>query len=310
MTITTKWDYERGYGWSTTLDSGHWVGNIEANQQQGYLGMTVGDFDHDNYNEVAVYSPQDSGGKILFFRLELQSDQVTYRMYQEDYSISLSSLSSDFNLRDDVKRALVQLTTSQLSGQDELVINVSMPYDNDANACKDGAIAIYDLSNTKNIKRTFFDRLSDGQTRFKSNAAVQGDVNGDGVDELIVTGNKNTGFSNNNKKGKGTISRSENLANIILWDKDKGYYFAWDSPKSFAANEDVYAEFTCNAPQALTAGRYTAGSSAETIFCEGVYYHFAAGAGCGRNRCGDFKKRYLHPVRQRKFSFCRRMGGI
>ncbi len=47
-------DYERGYGWSTTLDSGHWVGNIEASQQQGYLGMTVGDFDHDNYNEVGL----------------------------------------------------------------------------------------------------------------------------------------------------------------------------------------------------------------------------------------------------------------
>jgi hypothetical protein len=53
------------------------------------------------------------------------------------------------------------------------------------------------------------------EARFKLQSAVPADVNGDGIDELVVAGYKNSGYKNGSDRGK---IDGELVFNILLWN--------------------------------------------------------------------------------------------
>lgn len=97
------------------------------------MGITVGDFDGDNYEDIAVYFSYRNNPKIGIFT---QSKNENKPLFEWKYSVDLKSISSDFNCCKDTNRPLVSLSTTDISGSDDLVVSVTMPYSNDHDFAK------------------------------------------------------------------------------------------------------------------------------------------------------------------------------
>lgn len=268
-------DYTAGTRITKKLDDGHWVGEIEVRQADGLTAMAVGDFDGDDFNEVAVHCPENGGGIIRFY--QPVSDGKGYKLQEEKYTVSLGDIGKRFKVSDDLRRPMAQLTTTRMAGRDDLAISLSLPYSNTDQYCDSSALAIYSFQNGK-ASQCFNNDLvvNNNEYRFKFPATANADLNGDSVDELVVAGNKN--YSYKNKDTRGNISTTENLVNVVLYN-GSGYELAWSTPKNLHANELVYSENEMNAPVTITGGRYNPEQKEDTLFCEGVYYTFAGGAG-------------------------------
>lgn len=267
--------YHSGNWYTKKLDDGNWVGDIKVKEADGFTAMAVGDFDGDDYYEVAVFTPENGGGRIIFFQPVQNGD--SYNLQEESYSVNIASLSDYYNMDDGIKRPTVQLNTTSMAGRDDLAISVSLPYTGQDNCCNNSCLAIYSFQNGS-TSQCFNNNLvvNNDAYRFKFNATCNADLNGDGVDELVVAGNKNDSYKNGDTQGK--ISTDENLVNVVLWD-GSNYGFAWKEPQSLHANALVYSEDEVNAPATVTAGHYFAEDKKDVVFCEGVYYHFATGSG-------------------------------
>ncbi|MDD4690996.1 InlB B-repeat-containing protein [Eubacterium aggregans] len=268
--------------YNVKLDDDNWVGDIEVKQAEGLTAMAVGDFDGDDYYEVAVHALDNSGGQIIFF--QPKANGSAYELKQENYSIRIGDIGNRFKfdgMEGDLERPIVQLTTTSMSGQDDLAISVSLPYDDGNEYCDSSALAIYSCQNGNTSRRFNNDLVvNNNEYRFKFPSTTNADLNGDGTDELVVAGNKNYGYKNYDTKG--SISKSENLVNVVLYN-GSGYELAWSKPKNLHANELVVSEDKMNAPVALTAARYNSEQSGDTLFCEGVYYHFSGASGATAN---------------------------
>lgn len=208
------------------LDDNNWAGSYEAPEIQGVTAITAGDFDGDNYNEVAVYIPASASGRyIYFYQPRYLEAEGCYTLEKETYSLDLAELGSRFAKRDDELRTIVHLNKTSLAGRDDLVISASMPY-TDEFSCN-SALAIYSFQN-KNKSSLFLTELEYNDSyRMRLAATTAADLNGDGVDELVVGGFKNYSYTDEKKRGE--ISTSEYLMNVLTY-KNGSYSMVWDEP--------------------------------------------------------------------------------
>lgn len=249
------------------LDDNKFVQDIEVQESSGYMGITVGDFDGDNYEDIAVYFSYKNNPKIGIFT---QSKDENKPLFEWKYSVDLKSISSDFNCCKDTNRPLVSLSTTDISGSDDLVISVTMPYSNDHDFCKDGYTAIYKWENNQPVQK-YRDKGegSGGRMKFTSSATM--DLDGDGNKELVIAANKN--YNYNNSSSRGDMSKSENLVNVVLWENGN-YCNAWSEPKIIEAIDWIKKDKDRKEPVAITGTRFNQNSEKATLFVEGVFYDF------------------------------------
>lgn len=251
----------------TLDDKSKFVQDIEVQESSGYMGITVGDFDGDNYEDIAVYFSYRNNPKIGIFT---QSKNENKPLFEWKYSVDLKSISSDFNCCKDTNRPLVSLSTTDISGSDDLVISVTMPYSNDHDFCKDGYTAIYKWEKNQPVRK-YLDKGegSGGRMKFTSSATM--DLDGDGNKELVIAANKN--YNYNNSSSRGDMSEGENLVNVVLWENNQ-YCNAWSEPKIIEALTWVKKHKDRKEPVAITGTRFQQNSEKATLFVEGVFYDF------------------------------------
>lgn len=251
-----------------------WVGNITIREQGGYNAMTVGDFDGDNFNEVAVFCPYSasSSGVIYIYQPEAQADG-TYSL-KSDGEFWVKNLGSAFNWADGDIRPLVSMTTTDMAGRDDIVLSVTQPHDNVAEAYEDGIVAVLrckDGNYTSIWSNSMV--VENGSSRFKFQNVTPADLNGDGVEEIVIAGHKNTGYENG--ESRGSIDEDEMFINVLLHNGEN-YFLAWTGAETptVPRHPDLYVDSTENDPISLTAGLYFKESASEVVFCEGVFLHF------------------------------------
>lgn len=251
----------------TLDDKSKFVQDIEVQESSGYMGITVGDFDGDNYEDIAVYFSYRNNPKIGIFT---QSKNENKPLFEWKYSVDLKSISSDFNCCKDTNRPLVSLSTTDISGSDDLVVSVTMPYSNDDDFCKDGYTAIYKWEKNQPVRK-YLDKGegSGGRMKFTSSATM--DLDGDGNKELVIAANKNYGYKNGDSRGD--MSEGENLVNVVLWENNQ-YCNAWSEPKIIEALTWVKKHKDRKEPVAITGTRFQQNSEKATLFVEGVFYDF------------------------------------
>lgn len=256
----------------TKLEDGKFVQDIEVQESGGYMGITVGDFDGDNYDDIAVYFSYKSNPKIGIFK---QTNDKSKSLFELKYSIDLKSISPDFDCCKDTNRPLVSLSTTDISGRDDLVVSVTMPYSNDDDFCKDGYTAIYKWENNQPVRKYLDAGIgSGGRMKFTSSATM--DLLGDGNKELVIAANKNYNYKNSSSRGD--MSKSENLVNIVLWDGNK-YINAWKEPQNIEALDWVKRDKDRKEPVTITGTRFFKNSEKDTLFVEGIFYNFNVGTG-------------------------------
>lgn len=251
----------------TLDDKSKFVQDIEVQESSGYMGITVGDFDGDNYEDIAVYFSYRNNPKIGIFT---QSKNENKPLFEWKYSVDLKSISSDFNCCKDTNRPLVSLSTTDISGSDDLVVSVTMPYSNDHDFCKDGYTAIYKWEKNQPVRK-YLDKGegSGGRMKFTSSATM--DLDGDGNKELVIAANKNYGYKNGDSRGD--MSKGENLVNVVLWENNQ-YCNAWSESKIIEALTWVKKHKDRKEPVAITGTRFNQNSEKATLFVEGVFYDF------------------------------------
>ena len=276
---------EDGSSWVRTnskikyLSDAHWAWYIDVPEQQSYTEMAVGDYDGDNYNEVAVYVPAssvDSTAPCIEIYQPQLNDDGAYGLSLE-HSFYLTDIGPRFGVKSDEHFAYGDLNTTKMAGRDDLVVSVTLPYYKKDGFNDNGALAVISFKNgSKTIEFNSDLKYDNNAYHFKMQSTVNADLNGDGTDELVVGGFKNTGYSTRGSE-KGTISDSENLVNVLLF-KDGKYQMAWSKPQATAA-VDLDHDRAMDAPAAMAAGKYRAGAVADTVFLEGTYLDFAVGSG-------------------------------
>ncbi len=294
-TYTLKSD---GSSWVRTecknkyLSDAHWAWYVDVPEQQAYTGMAVGDYDSDNYNEVAVYVPansvDDEWAKIEIYQPKQSGDGYSLTL---EKTLSLKELGDRFGIEYDKYFPYAHLNTTKIAGRDDLVIAATLPYYERNTYNDNGALAVVSFQNgNKKIEFNTDLKYDNNAYRFKMQATVNADLNGDGTDELVVGGFKNTGYSTRGDD-RGTISDSEYLVNVLLYE-DGAYKLAWNKPQT-TIGIDLDHSREMDAPVAMAAGKYRMQAAADTVFLEGTYLDFFIGSGNSVNekiKNGTFKQ--------------------
>lgn len=279
-----KYDFEQQCIVTNVLDqNSKFVEDIQIQDSNGYLAIAVGDYNSDNYNEVAVYIPCTVNPKINIYKQKEENGKIQL-VFDKEIILSklggLKGISSKFDKCDGCNRPIVSLSTTNISGKDDLVINVSLPYSEDKDFCYDGITSIYNMSNG-NLKEVFCDSGSYSNTdseayRMKFTASTTMDIDGNGTNELVIAGNRNTKFSNGSKRGD--MDSQKNLIDVVLWDGNK-YCKAWSKPQEVQALDFIKKDSQNKEPVAITGTRMNSTNEKETLFVEGVFYTFVQGDG-------------------------------
>ncbi len=294
-TYTLKSD---GTSWVRTqcknkyLSDAHWAWYVDVPEQQAYTGMAVGDYDGDNYNEVAVYVPansvDDEWAQIEIYQPQKSGDGY---ILNKEYSFSLKDLGPRFGVEYDKYFPYAHLNTTKMAGRDDLVVSATLPYYDEEGYTDNGCFVVISIQN--GVRKTEFntDLMYDSNSyRFKMQASTNADLDGDGTDELVVGGFKNTGY-NIKSDDRGDILDSEYLVNVLLYE-DGAYKLAWSKPQ-VTAGIDLDHSREMDAPVAIAAGKYRMGAVADTVFLEGTYLDFFVGGGetaAERIKNGTFKQ--------------------
>ena len=272
---------------TVSLSKDNEILDIIASESKGYTAMSAGDFDHDGVEELAFYAPAANNGfgepLILVIKVNCSSDgRWPLEIIGE---IKLSSVSSDNDFADlkkgngayeNWRMPVVALSTTSIrlgdadtstastkyETFDDLVINVSVPRvytDDEVNM--DSVVAIYSYEN-QSFTNVFNDSLNYGTYRMTSINSADADLNGDGFEELVVAGLKETGLKSGDSNSSGSLSSSKNLVQLITWNGSK-YETVWtgkdgkEYPKEVeaAGNLDL-GHFQSLEPIALSAGHY------------------------------------------------------
>lgn len=276
----TEADWKQNTGWtekthitnqlSNSKDTFVW--DIEADCAEGLRSMTAGDFDGDGREEAAIYVPHKSKPYIQILDMDSGSIKVVDTIY-------LNEMSSFGDNYDHWTLPSVNLTTTSIAGRDDLVINASLPLNSDYdNRDQNARLAIYRW-NGKSMEVAYgSQKLTYNGYRMRFCSAADADLNGDGVDELLIAGYRNYDTSNNDKR-IGKIDSNQNLIQMITWNESsKKYEMVWNEPKSVAALggglKVDQAGRSVMEPVALAAGKFFSSTNAEGVFLEGVVFNY------------------------------------
>lgn len=279
-------------------DTGDYVWSITASTSKSYTAMTAGDFDDDGKEEGAIYVPSKINDNAYIAILEANGNKGLSEV-KKIYVSELNNGSSnifDFKYKAD-RMPVVSLSTTSISGQDDLVISVSHPLYSDDDYNKKGhssALGIYHYSNGKLLNRYLDKSMTSESSRMRFSSAVDADINGNGIEELIVGGYKNIEWDDNTDVGK--LDSSKNLLQVIYWDTTESKYkTVWDSPREVEAHSDLDCGQAMTEPAALTAGRLYTNSSQDNVFLEGIVFEYTGSSEKGNSegellQSGSFTK--------------------
>lgn len=287
-----KYNFDQQCIVTNVLDSNDkFVEDIQIQETNGYLAIAVGDYNSDNYNEVAVYVSSTDNPRINLYRQKEVSGKIQLEFFKD---IKLGSISSDFNKCKGCRRPLVSLSTTDISGRDDLVINVSLPYNEGKEFCFDGKTSIYSMEGNE-LKEVFSDSGSYSKEgsesyRMKFTSSTTMDIDGNGTKELVIAGNRNTNFKNGSSRGG--MDKKNNLVNVILWENNS-YQKAWSEPQAVYSLDFIKKDYEQKDPVAITGTKMNSTNEKETLFVEGVFFSFKQGAGDSANeqiKNGEFVK--------------------
>lgn len=305
------------------------VWNLDADSSKGYASITSGDYDRDGLDEIAVYVPSTIDDSPYVLMLEPDADYKTLEEVGDKILLSELDREEDNNYGLTYHKEylpIVDLYTTSISGDDDLVISASFPriknYDyNDESQLT--AVGIYrwngdgiiegdetDTQGTKLEQEALFHPTGsetwdgdDGGNKFRFSSAVDTDLNGNGVGELLLGGYMNDELDEN--KGVGEINSEVNLIQLVVWgvkdeeaksstdtsphalesseetdtfvsDNEETYRMVWDNAVEVDALTDqgLYVDNIILEPAALTSGNYLGEDDSTEVFLEGVVFDY------------------------------------
>lgn len=272
--------------------------NIQAFSKTGLTTMATGDFDHDGADEVAVYYPNLSTKHPPSVKIyDVANGSLT-----ETQSILLSEMNhpediGQFNFTvKDWFVPVVHLASTSISGQDDLVINASLPYrsgDNYKYRRQEASLGIYRWDGSSKLVKTFADHLSynvsgTSSDRMRFVSAQDADLTGNGIEELVLAGFRNSG----NYGGPNNASQSVPIGtmeqdiyvNMVVWEQNKSsaggtYAMALTQPLSVKTGGSIdytNLNFSMQEPLSLAAAKLSEASDKDYIFARGGVFEFSA----------------------------------
>lgn len=292
---------------TVVLDSVEWMANAEGENGVGqyeatnFLTVTAGDYDGDGIETFVLYIPGDNHGYGLI-ELQLTSNfTVTYKSVKEpvqtylhaNYLNNASFMAFDNNTRNKLS---VALASGDFDGDgiDDLAVlsYINRPtgshqgYNSSSYASqvtavrgvKGGGTILSNKAHTSTFVRQV-SKVENGKTYYNSMIApglAVGDVDGDGLDEIVVAGVKNTIRTkaneqaaeapydiNNNKFSVAVFNPVPNLSDFALNDIDTT---AWHRGGFYPSGDDVWQQIKVET--VAIDGK----AAAEYVFIQGGLY--------------------------------------
>lgn len=253
-----------------------WVNNVEADSALGLMALSAGSYYFDLAPALAFYVPSNAywGPYIIIATLD-QHGKINerQRIYLKDLD---QSAFGDFAYHD-WQLPVVNLATTSISGCDDLVINASLPVKNSNGYDKRfqrSVSSIYSYANTVPNGKYEMVKIFDiphesGYTGMRFASACDTDLNGNGVNELVIAGHVNYSKS---YYDCGYMVGDSNMVQMVTWNS--GYQYVWSSPQTVHKINDVYVGKEMLEPAALSAGRYFSEDPKDYLFLEGVTFKF------------------------------------
>ena len=248
--------------------------DIEQPASLGLTAIATGDFNGDGNDELAVYVPHYNTPYISILQYTPGPDST--QNFTEIQTISLSDVGL-YSTGNDWRRPIVHLTSFSHDGFDDLVINMSSPLTYDfGGRNQTPTMAIYSMysgGQTEKLCKVFNYQPEFSRYRMRFNAAIQTDLNGNGVPELILAGHYNT-FDSGNPVGD--MHPEKNLVQMFTYNAAaKSYQFVWDAPREVEALDDIFVQYQMCEPAALATGKYLR-SQKNALFLEGHVFTLSA----------------------------------
>lgn len=289
-------------------DDAAFVWSIEADSSKAFAAMAAGDYDGDGREEGAVYVPSAANDGPYIMILDYVDGKITTwsdKIYIKEFNPPENSddpvnskRTFDFHYNS-WKLPVVSLATTKISGQDDLVVCVSMPLrdgDDYYKHAQDSAMGIFrgKDGSMNNVYLNSKMNYEEGY-RMRFASAVDTDLNGNGVGELLIGS-----FSNNNLKdnhGVGKLDSNSNLMQLICWSEKGGYEEVWNKYKKVKGHGGLRMDTEVMEPAALAAGSYHANNASTGVFLEGVVFYYSGAASTGETeadyfKSGEFKDEY------------------
>lgn len=274
--INVKYSWKKVGESEKKISKGNEFLDMMCQESKGYVAMAAGDYDHDGYEELACYFPCENKGygEPFVGIIDINDENGTFDFEKDMKIIKLSEIRDQFSNLQSGKDSyeswhlpIVSLSTTSIRANeenvdttksyDDLVINVSVPRNyHDDNDNMNSCTAIYSYNEgTKSYECKFNQDTKFGTERMLSTNSVDADLNGDGYNELVVAGMRETGLNGTNENSTGKIETGNNLVQLIYWN-GSSYNFVWDTPKQVQASGQVQVDRHSQEPIAITAGRY------------------------------------------------------
>ncbi len=273
---------------------------IEASSSKAYCSIAAGDYDGDGLEEVALYVASQKFDNAAYISIvDITSEGQSYAKS----FIRLSEFNSDGNKFDHRKEGvnlpIVSLSTTSISGQDDLVVIVSHPRKDSGSykdAGQDSAMKIFHWEGNVLVRRYTEEKMTYSSERLRFASAVDADLNGNGIDELIVGGYINNGWDSSKKRGE--IDKNNNFIQAYCWNENSSKYEkVWSTPKKVTSNNYLQVDKEVTEPAALTAGKMIPNKENHQIFLEGVIFEFSGAKDTGvsekdRLKDGNFVEKH------------------
>lgn len=287
-------------------DDSCFVDGIEADTSKGYVSLSAWDIDGDGREEGAVYICSQTQERPYIIIVEGKGslkDNTLKLSERKDLRISLSEMNSEGNNftfdYKSWKMPVVSLATTRISGEEALVVNASHPFKTndgygDQGQCSAIKIFHYNAKTNKIECRYVDEKMTYGDKRMRFSTAVDADLNGNGVEELVIGGYKNTGWKKNSDKGN--MDADKNLVQLIVWNSaSRMYEKVWDSPKEVEPRSGLKISVEMLEPAAMTAGQLSSAGNQDYLFLEGVVLKYSGASTNGATekelyQSGAFKK--------------------